>query len=266
MPRRIVYARRLGTGLGDRMLVLIGATAMATFNERDAVLHYHWINTAHRSYDVAALMATMHLPTSLLISPTPVYTSHIWRRGVWGVGALPAANGYDCVPELIPQTFFKQNHVDTKVFLKHYASVARQFVAKVASKSHIVLHVRGTDKGYGFKHCVRHARHALRHSVIRVVTDDVAYAQRLFPTSTVRKQSELADLQTLLGASCIIMHSPGGWSAFSAMAGFFNNIPVLTTAVDTWQLQVFRNAGATLPGWYDCNSIADFVQKCNLTV
>ena len=67
------------------------------------------------------------------------------------------------------------------------------------------------------------------------------------------------DLAVLLGASGVVMHSPGGWSAFSAMAPFFRGIPTLTTAHDLWQLSTFRRAGAKLDGWYTCDTMAAFL-------
>lgn len=256
MCEHIVYRRRLPTGLGDRMLILIGAASLASFNKTCVVLHYKWINDANnRYYDAKEVETKLSLPFPLSLSRPP-FVSERWDESVWGTGRLTPTSGYDCVPELLPFTY--RSAVMRKGFLEHYRAVASQVMPSVRLRQgYVAVHIRGTDKRITYAHCLSHV---LRQLVVpvKIVSDDPKLAYEATKQRTVTSADVYSDLAVLLGASGIVMHSPGGWSAFSAMASFFRSVPTITTATDTWQLELFRNAGASLPGWYTCDEVSKF--------
>lgn len=256
MYHHILYDRHLGSGLGDRLLCLVGVAAIATFNDPGAIVHYNWINTKGRTYNITRLAPALAIPS---LSFTAKGYTYKWGAALWGRGELPPHSGYDCVPELIPKTFRGLSNINMNEFHQHYLSLSRQIFPSILnnnSEPYIVLHIRGTDKANRDKHCLPEIID-INTQKIKTVTDDVKYA-RNFVTYPLQHRSVKEDLAIILGASGIIIHSPHGWSAFSSMGSFFRSIPTISTAHDNKQLDLYRSAGAQLPGWYNCSTISDF--------
>ena len=272
MCRSVLYSRELPSGLGDRLLVLVGAAAMLTHNDPCAVLHYRWMNGPHRVYGVSDVVTKLALPRGLQLSPPTPPAAIIWGKALWSGGRLPPTHGYDCVPELVPATFrggvaqtSSAGTTPHSGFVEHYRAFASTIMPQVPPRQgYIAVHVRGTDKRGGFPDCLSETLRRLSVP-LRVVTDDPALARtRLLGRAAANASDVFSDLAVILGASGIVMHSPGGWSAFSAMGAFFRGIPTLTTARDRWQLDLFRRAGATLDGWYECGQVHAFLAAARL--
>ena len=264
-PSTVLFQRRLPTGLGDRILVLVGAAAAAKSVNPKTTLLYHWFNERRdRNYSAELVEQALTLPSSIKIysSNAPQTATEVWDDTVWGKGRLPPAEGYDCVPELVPKTYARLQ-IDANLFAQRYQELGLSLMNHVpVNQEYIVVHVRGGDKRERFGHCLDKSMLSSLPFKIRVVTDDVRLAKSLVAgTITVRSRNLFHDLEIIMGASGIIMHSPAGWSSFSAMGAFFRNIPVLTTAQDPWRLDMFKKQGALLHRWFRCDQILDFKQS-----
>jgi hypothetical protein len=283
-----VYDRELFTGLGDRLLVLVGISALAHLQDPMLKVIFVWENRYHwtfMNYDLEELKASVQLPPNLhLVSSYQCQPGDVvWQhRG----GELSADQGNDAIPELIPRTTTDGREHSVPAFLAAYSAMAGHVDFRPPAGSvevsglvdsdadvYLCLHIRGSDKkGEAADFTRRVLERVGRDYPIVVVTDDPELAANI--TGSIRvltvqargRNAVFADLQVLQGAAGIIQHSPEGWSAFSNMASLFRGTPLINTfdpAGDAthwvYRPHMFREHGATLPLWFNYTETAAFL-------
>ena len=290
--RRLKFSRslQLHTGLGDRISVLVGIAAVARLVSTEPV-SIAWSNAegaVERTYPLKKVREFVKLPSNLAVVSAEKLVGLKLPDIIQDGGQLPPTNGFDGIPQLIPQTLSNFNITNRSSFIASYRQAKREFsirqrVGPLPDTPYIALHIRGGDRSedlqrFDTQTVIDLVQQQLSIPVIAVSDDPTKIPYRIQgeecwelphsdPTNPVsRTQRDLYDLHILMNACGIIQHAAIGWSAFSNVASLLRDVPLISTYVPRnssvsdafFYPDAFRQRGGAPEYWYRHSEAALF--------
>lgn len=286
------YDRRLCTGLGDRLSIMLAVAALA--RSQNASCYFYWCVDnvgSHLFYSFEDISKYMVFPKNVVVLSLDEF--NLRSAGALAIafegGELPAVNAYDGVYTLAEKTMILPNHTAShEAFLSAYRQVGQEWtihnpIMKLP-RPYIVLHLRQGDKTESnldsdlvpdsSTYCTFDILTTMRAYEVQVVliSDDPEAKKHVLKhfgdivavpvTRGFSKiQVEMMDLDLLSNAAGIIQHVTLGWSAYSSTVAMAKGIPLVTTMRNGWsRLDDFREKGGCPPELMKCDQVGSFYE------
>ena len=147
------YNRRICSGLGDRMGIILNVAAFALSMNASCVMFWCEENAGtYRYYGIDDVRMYMVIPTNIILLTVEEFD--VTTRDIpdiqYNTGALPATEAYDSVYSLAHLTMtFAGSTVLHKTFVAAYRRVGSEWTVRSGTdlqQAYIVLHIRQDDK------------------------------------------------------------------------------------------------------------------------
>jgi hypothetical protein len=259
-----LFDRDICSGIGDRLLAIFSAYTIAILNNKSMVARWCGHAIQDRSYPLEILKTYLDLPAGLTLLVDQEFDSFekqnpMLQKISYENQELKAFSAYDGVPSLAfkTMTLLGGMHITRTMFEGAYYDWTKQIKqcnAKCAlpkSQTYFALHIRQGDKSFehGSRPFIHGANNPLfcTHEALVLasktnmstyfISDDVdlinSEVMSNYDPYGVKKWISVGglycELCMMLHSKGIIQHSPLGWSAFSAVAAFAAQIPLLNT-------------------------------------
>jgi hypothetical protein len=284
-----IYTRSLESGLGDRLIVLLGTTAVSKLFDKN--LYYYWSNSRKidaakkigRYYRFDIIDKVIKWPTNFIINKSKIMNSKLIELKHRNGGLIPCNEAFDCVPDLIPFTYdeFCPDPSILKDYIVSLTEVCNEFdilIGNIPTEKYICLHIRGGDKRN--LHDVNDTNNILKviedklQLPVLIVTDDDIFRQQFkishnltfeYSKYDTQEERDLYDLKLLMNSRYIIQYSPNGWSAYSNLASMLRKIPLLNCSSQSFnRLDEFRKKGSNLNYWFKKDELNLFLNFYNI--
>ena len=281
-----IYNRPLNTGLGDRFGVLLGLSTIGNIYNKK--VHYYWSNSSRedRIYDIDIIKKNVIIP-NIIIDDEKKNSNDFFELIHNKGGKIPCGGAYDCIPDLIPNTFDNisvENSDDIQEFVDGYFEVAEKFditIGDILEKDYIALHIRGADKRQLTPGCYNMEFVNNTSNIVNLIskkfglpvlifTDDIELKKvfnidnelKYENTFTNKTERDLYELKLIMNSKCIIQYSPLGWSSYSNIASLLRKVPLINTCGDNFsRITDFKNRGSKLDFWFNHNELVPFISS-----
>jgi hypothetical protein len=259
-----LFDRDICSGLGDRLLAIFSAYTIAILNNRSMVARWCDHAIPERSYPLEILKTHLKLPDGLTLLAGRDFDSFkksnpMLPKILYENRELKAFSAYDGVPSLAFKTMTLDGgiHITREMFEGVYYDWTKQIKQCEArctlpkSQAYFALHIRQGDKSFEhgsvpFIHGANNPLFCTHEALMLVsktnlstyfISDDVdlinSEVMSNYAPYGVKRwisvEGIYCELCMMLHSKGIIQHSPLGWSAFSAVAAFAAQTPLLNT-------------------------------------
>ena len=259
-----LFDRDICSGIGDRLLAIFSAYTIAILNNKSMVARWCGHAIQDRSYPLEILKTYLDLPPGLTLLVDQEFDSFekqnpMLQKILYENQELKAFSAYDGVPSLAfkTMTLLGGMHITRTMFEGAYYDWTKQIKQCNAkcplpkSQTYFALHIRQGDKRFEhgsrpFIHGANNPLFCTHEALVLVsktnmstyfISDDVDLINSEvisnYDPYGVKKWISVGgvycELCMMLHSKGIIQHSPLGWSAFSAVAAFAAQIPLLNT-------------------------------------